>query len=452
MGFFDRFKKQKGSLPESGNGNNPAANHVWDIANLYREYISIFIQFLSKGNYAPIAAYQKKNGDLVGTLFMSEENGAYVIQADRAVLELTERLSKMLELQEIQSFVVLYHTDQVDGTGPFPVADDELEMKAIAMVFQHHTYGMGSILLPWAVNDGYLNFSIIEGLSDAQFNSLLQTQLASEKDYFTDRLTSSPPSLVNDRGVKILQHNTLETGNIWGGLLGFERTKRPEWGVEYQLLMQKGIAFPLIQMVNGIVVTEQAYGEMRVMAWTVGNECIEIVPRIPSNTILSVVPREVNEWENFGGNLAIVAGRAKDTFGVWFFATDFCLHKLAYSSPEPIQIRLSGLVYVLHPNGEMNSEGEIRYAPNFAGYFPNQQLPNYGCFDFVGGVLAVKAVSVPELGMDGYFLTIRLINKEDDPEFFNLDAFVAKENMRLEVIEVGMQVTGMVQFIGERVN
>jgi hypothetical protein len=95
-------------------------------------------------------------------------------------------------------------------------------------------------------------------------------------------------------------------------------------------------------------------------------------------------------------------------------------------------------------------DGDIKYAEDFAGYFPNKDVPNYGCFDFIGVLEDLKETSLlPSNSLKGYILNVRLINQPEVKDFFTIDMYVTPENMRFTELKKGMHLTGMFQLQGQ---
>jgi hypothetical protein len=87
---------------------------------------------------------------------------------------------------------------------------------------------------------------------------------------------------------------------------------------------------------------------------------------------------------------------------------------------------------------------------DFAGYFPSRALLNYGCFDFIGVLEDFRETRLLiDDSLQGYILTIKLINHEEIENFFTIDIFVSPENMRFKELSKGMKLTGMFQMQGQ---
>lgn len=136
---------------------------------------------------------------------------------------------------------------------------------------------------------------------------------------------------------------------------------------------------------------------------------------------------------------AIVSGNGKDTFGVWYFATDYAENKNRYLTEKKLDIKISGIALVVDT-----------HEANYTAYFPNNDLPDYACFDFLGILEDFKESNLFEdKTLKGYILKVKLITNPDVEDFFTIDMYVAKDNMRIETLTKGMKISGMFQMQGQ---
>jgi hypothetical protein len=83
-------------------------------------------------------------------------------------------------------------------------------------------------------------------------------------------------------------------------------------------------------------------------------------------------------------------------------------------------------------------------------YIPSKDLPDYGCLDFIGILENFKETTLlPNNGLKGYILNVRLINQPTVKDFFTIDMYVTPENMRFTELKKGMRLTGMFQLQGQ---
>jgi hypothetical protein len=77
---------------------------------------------------------------------------------------------------------------------------------------------------------------------------------------------------------------------------------------------------------------------------------------------------------------------------------------------------------------------------------PSSQLPRQTYYDFIGKVIDFEAVQINPLNQAGYIAKVRLVNDDSDPNFFTVDVFMNKDNMRIPSLEKGMKISGLLWF------
>src|SRR5215213_9572899 len=118
MGFFDRFKK-----------NSPASgDSLFSCISRYNEYIVRFIAMQQQGNYSPIAAYEKQDGEIVGFLYLMGDDNSYSLSAAAVIKKMEEKFEDQLNKEEIRSYIIFYHS-QFDYDDNHQIANKEGEMK-----------------------------------------------------------------------------------------------------------------------------------------------------------------------------------------------------------------------------------------------------------------------------------------------------------------------------------
>jgi len=144
---------------------------------------------------------------------------------------------------------------------------------------------------------------------------------------------------------------------------------------------------------------------------------------------------EIIEWEHVDGIEAQIIGAGRDAFALNFFGTDYMENREVYKKGGTLNISLTGFVYVIQEMKELPAN----WSSDFTSYMPNQQFSCGYEYDFVADVISVKPVSLED--DDGYLLDLKLITNPDK-NFFNLEAFVNRENMRMGDLKVGQKVAG----------
>jgi hypothetical protein len=79
---------------------------------------------------------------------------------------------------------------------------------------------------------------------------------------------------------------------------------------------------------------------------------------------------------------------------------------------------------------------------------PSKDIPRPTYYDFIGTLNDFQKCKLTD-DNSGYVLNIKLINQEDQPDFFTVDMFINRENMRISELKKGMKVAGALWFQGE---
>ena len=114
-----------------------------------------------------------------------------------------------------------------------------------------------------------------------------------------------------------------------------------------------------------------------------------------------------------------------------------------------MDIKISAIGLVLDIS-DVKKIGELDVSDDFAAYMPSQNIPRPTYYDFIGVVIDFETASITSDNF-GYIIKLKLINQEDNPDFFTVDMFINQDNMRFDNLEKGMKVTGLLWFQGELV-
>lgn len=442
MGLFDFFKKKDKGQPAS----------LFDSFQPYSTYLSLYLNMQSRGNYAPVAAYEKPNGELEGFLYVYGEDDSYFVPATQTVEDMKSHLEKQLQQGAIQSYAILYHS-KYNQDDNHTVATQQQDLKAISILYHFAREGKGAVALPYAFNQqgeaiyaGIANFSKEE--NDRLFN---ETSTEEGKNYFQDRIEMQPPSYENDQGILIKQSNTQALNHTWGGIFGFDSYNQGN----YAAIMNQQIDLAEQQaplLADGAVkVNVVDYPDVAFKTIGYQGNIISILPIIKTDYQLDFTTKAIQEWEHIHQLEAIVSGRGRDTFGLWFYATDYAENRKKYHSQKDLDVHISGVIFVLdkhQPEEPVEGEEGAKFSEDFTAYMPSNSLPNHACFDFIGQLEAFRAIELLENNSHkAYILTVRLITHEQK-DFFTIDLYVTPENMRFQGLEVGMKLTGMFQMQG----
>lgn len=174
---------------------------------------------------------------------------------------------------------------------------------------------------------------------------------------------------------------------------------------------------------------------------------ISAFPYLPTNYKLPYSTKEIIEWEHMNGFEAEIKGGGRNTFGFDFFATDYAINKSKYLVNKEIQLKVSAIAFVVDKS-EINQDTEVQFSEDFVSYMPSSNLPRQTYYDFIGKVIDFEEANINSLS-NGYIAKVKLINNDSDPNFFTIDMFMNKENMRIPSLEKGMKISGLLWFQGE---
>lgn len=275
-------------------------------------------------------------------------------------------------------------------------------------------------------------------------------------DFFKKKPTTS----VNDTQhttseIKLTSINHGSHGDNFGGLLGFQFLN---------LEVGEQFIFATINLCTErepILETKNVSIHQTMFATTTGsesnlgvriikpskNKILSAYPYLNTNYTIPFTTKEIIEWSHMDNLEAEIKGSGRDTFGFDFFATDYAIHKEKYKTTKQLNIHVSAIGFVLdHSN--LEEMGDAKFSANFAAYMPSQDLPRQTYYDFIGSLIDFNEVVIKE-NNTGYIIKVKLINNEENPDFFTIEMFVNKENMRIETLEKGMKITGAFWFQGE---
>lgn len=474
MGFFDFLKKNKKSdilqnenepvstIKHSGKSLNEIyaekqnlvstenPDKLFDFIKIYSEYIVRFIGMQMQNNYSPIAAYEKANGEIIGYLYIAEDM-SYNLSIEEVISNMETEFEKRLGENNIKSYAIFYHS-KFNEDNNHDVADNGNEFKAISIKYKASNF-KGFLGLPYFFEEDKITFKGISGFSREQNNRILNTQLTEGKDYFQERFVVEAQITENEIGLKIKKVNNGNLGDMWGGIFGFEKLDTQSGR---QLLTENSV-FVLntetIKSNDEVLISEINYGSIIFRGVkTIDNKTRTIFPVVKTNYFIEVENKQINEWDNINNLEAVISGSGRDTFGLTYFATDYAIHKDKYKTNKKLNIELSGVIYVLDISDmhEKQTEEGPNFSDNFTMYMPNKEMAEFGCFDFVGKLESFREISVSEdKSVKAYILKVKLITNEDFEDFFTIEMFVNKENMRFENLTIGMKLTGMFQLQGQ---
>jgi hypothetical protein len=459
MGLFNLFnKKNKNEAPK----NSPAATNpvsapastpkseFYTAISRYNEYIVRYLGMQQQGNYAPIAAYEKPNGELTGFLYVLGADESYFLSAGEVISRMEHAYEQKLAAGEIRSYAILYHSTYANDDN-HALANSEEEFKAISIAYHFKDAEKGKIGLPYRFEDDSITYQGIRRFSKEENNELFATELVPSKDYFTDREEIVPPQYENEAGLIIKQTNAYDLNNTWCGILGFERYRAPNGSQVVMEHFALALQTAPVATKNHLTINQLEYDAVILKGISVDEKPASIVPVIKTDYTMDIENKEIREWENVENLYAYISGGGRNTFGLAYLATDYAENRDRYLASKEHQIRISGIAFVLdhYSKDASDSEGELQYSEDFTAYMPNNDLPNQACFDFIGQLEDFRETTLLENGSQkAYLMKVRLITNPDIKDFFTIDMYATPENMRFSGLTVGMKLTGMVQLQG----
>ncbi|MGH1334768.1 MAG: hypothetical protein ACRBFS_01475 [Aureispira sp.] len=444
MGLFDFFKKK-----ENKDKKEEQSTSLFQAVEPYGVYLMLYVRMQSQGNYAPIAAYEAPNGEMIGFLYVNGEDDSYSFSATEAIDKMTAHFEQQLEKGALLSYAIFYHSS-FNKDGNHAVALRDTDLKAISMRYHFKKEGKGALALPYKFQKEEITYAGIEGFAPEEIDRLFNIPVEEGKDYFQDREEIIPPSEENEIGLLIKKSNTHNLHNTWSGIFGFD-TYSTEKGAQ-PLQEHAAIAINKAPSLSTASITIRQLDYEDIVFKTISEKDVfrSILPVVKTDYLLDFETKGIQEWENVANLEAIVSGRGRATFGLWFFATDYAENRTKYLTQKNFSIHVSGIAFVVdrHQPSPPSEDGP-NYSEDFTAYMPNNDLPNYACFDFVGVLEDFRTTTLLEdNSLQGYILTVRMITNPDQHDFFTIDLYVAPENMRFETLVKGMKLTGMFQMQG----
>jgi hypothetical protein len=440
MGLFD-FLKGK---------NNPPANEPGDVYSLfsrYSEYLLSFMGMQQQENYSPIAAYEKPGGGITGYLYIASDP-RYNLSVGEVVERMEREFEKRLAAGQLVSYTIFYHSS-FDGTGEHAVATKDEELKAISVRYKSKTVPRGHLALTYRFDADGVNYTGIKGFTAEQNNAIFNTQLVKGKDYFQERVEIKPEEETTPAGVAVTKVTEGDLHNTWCGIFGFEYLRNGGGGDRLMNEYAATLIEPDKKLHGQFQIATRDQDCFYYKGITSGGKAVSLIPVIKTAERIPVRNKTIEEWGHVQNAEAIISGNGRETFGVTYFATDYAENREKYRNTPTLEMHLAGILFVLDKRGPDDDSKEHKLSDDFAGYMPNNDLAALGCFDFIGVLEDFTEVlpgGVAELA--GFMMRVRLINNPDIPDFFTIDMFVNKTNMRFSDPEKGMKITGMFQLQG----
>lgn len=255
--------------------------------------------------------------------------------------------------------------------------------------------------------------------------------------------------------VEVVSDDQGSHGDNFGGLLGFNYLNSDN-GNQFinEMIALASIQGPILEnpivKINEVSFENSTNVKIRTITknGNVSNGAIlSAYPYIKTTYSLPFETKKIIEWSHIANMEAEIQGGGRDTFGLSFFATDYAINKRKYKSEKNLNIKISAVSLVLDKSDLTEING-APVSPDFSTYMPNKDMSRPTYFDFIGVLNNYKECKINNENY-GYLINVKLINQEEDPNFFTIDMFVNKENMRFTDLTKGMKIAGAFWLQGE---
>jgi hypothetical protein len=450
MGILDFFKRKDTSTPKTTqNSSTTDTSEVYKVVSKYNEYTKLFVNMMANGNYAPIAAYEKPTGEIVGYLYVTKDE-SYMLSVEQVIAAMKEEFGDRLHKNSINSYAIYYHS-LFNNDNNHTIVDGELEPKAISIILKDKNNFSNTIAVPYTFEGEGFSIGPMTGVTNEEYKQILETALQEGKDYFQERIEREPKMIENEAGITIKTVNNGKVGDFWGGMLGFEffRNSSPDMLMQY-IALARTKNNPIKVAAAAAEVHELAFDRLTLRVIGTHKNIVSSFPTVQTSYAIEVEHRQIDEWEHSDNLEAIIHGKGRDTFAILYYATDYAFNREKYLQNKFHRVQLSAILYVLDIPSDEKEEGDVKFSDDFCMYMPSQEYAEFGCYDFVGILENIeKTTYLDNSEHRGYILKIRLINNEKVEDFFTIDMFVNEKNMRFSDLVLGMKLTGMFQLLGE---
>ncbi|MEM6685942.1 MAG: hypothetical protein AAF617_09190 [Bacteroidota bacterium] len=455
MGIFDFFKRKNETPSNTKNTTStpqPQPTEIYKIASKYSEHIKIYINMVTNSSFAPIAAYEQNNGDIIGFHYTLGDN-EFGFSATEAVEKMKKEFAKRLHEKSIASYAILYHS-LYDDNGDHTIADGYYEPTAISIIFADQQRIYKIVAIPYKFEEDGFSVGPMTKVLAQEFHEIMDTPIEEDKDYFQERVVMKLEEFTNAHDVIIRSIHFGSVGDLWRGIFGFEHFEEETQAFLHQQIVTSQSMNYRIRQIGDVEVFQLDFTRMALRSVYQHRNMITVFPRITTDTQLEVTLRQLDEWAHVQKLEATVGGAGRDTFGIRFYATDYGFNHEKYHSTSTLTMKITGLIYVLDKDEATKdaSEEGPNFHPDFCMYMPGQEWAEFGCFDFVAKLEAMEEVyAFNDKAHKGHILKLKLIYNEEFPDFFTIDMFVNENNIRFDASElhIGMKLTGMFQMLGE---
>lgn len=259
---------------------------------------------------------------------------------------------------------------------------------------------------------------------------------------------------INENGIEMLLDDQGSHGDNFGSLFGFDFLHSPKGNqLVTQLIALSSTKNAVLE--NPIVsIKETDFKDingnsdlLRLRSIVAREQTLSAYPYLKTNYILPFQTKKITEWSHVAKTEAEIQGGGRETFGLAFFATDYAVNKHKYKTEKNINVRISAFGLVLDKSDLTEING-TKVSPDFATYMPSKDIPRPTYYDFIGVLNSFSECKISN-EVSGYIINIKLINQENEPDFFTVDMFINKENMRFNELTKGMKISGALWLQGE---
>lgn len=253
--------------------------------------------------------------------------------------------------------------------------------------------------------------------------------------------------------IKMAETDNGSHGDNIGGLIGFN-SLNSENGRNFinelmvKSMIEKSELSTKSYELKSISLANNPNLKLRVLTDT--KNVLSAFPYLKTSYKLPYKTKEIIEWKHMKKCEAEIKGGGRNTFGFDFFPTDYAINKSKYIANNEIQLHVSAIAFVVDKS-ELNQDTEVKFSEDFVSYMPSSNLPRQTYYDFIGKVVDFDEV-IFDNNDQGYIAKVKLINEDLDPNFFTVEMFMNKENMRISALEKGMKISGLLWFQGEIAN
>lgn len=224
--------------------------------------------------------------------------------------------------------------------------------------------------------------------------------------------------------------------DYWGAFLGFENFNKDQKILIERInkYLQEKKAKPIDKKYS---IIQKNLGDVIDTVIIVDKQDVaSFYPIMKSEKVMPFEGNQIHEWNHFDNIEAQILGAGRKTFALNFFATDYLENKKIYQQKKQLNINLSGFAFVIQASTKLPDN----FSEDFVSYMPNQQTDDGSVYDFIGKIIDFRKYSYEDI--HGFIISTKLINDPQIEDFFVLDIFVNKQNLKIDELKKGMRISG----------